>query len=81
MGDVFSVVAGADQAHPYLRPPSEKERLLERLHSSETVRKQFDSMKVQAAQGKFVEAALVFALEGDRKSFEVGPRAFAPGAP
>src|ERR1051325_1235634 len=39
---------GSGASAPISDAPSEKQRLLERLRSSETVRKQFDSMKVQA---------------------------------
>jgi hypothetical protein len=60
--------AAPAHSHPYLMPPAEKERLLERLRSSETARKQFEAMKVRASQGKFADAALVFALEGNQKS-------------
>jgi hypothetical protein len=48
-------------------PPAEKERLLERLRSSPTSRNQFEPIKARANQGKFADAALVFALEGEQK--------------
>ncbi len=55
-------------------PPAEKERLLERVRSTETVRKQYEAIKARAHDGKFAEAALVFALDGDQKSFETARR-------
>src|SRR5262245_31715602 len=57
--------------HPYLMPPAEKQRLLERLRSNEAARRQFDTIKSRANQGKFVDAALVFALEGDQKPADI----------
>lgn len=56
--------------HPYLMPPAEKQRLLERLRTNETARRQFEIIKARANQGGFVDAALVFALEGDHKLAE-----------
>jgi hypothetical protein len=57
--------------HPYLLPSAEKRRLLERLGSNEAVRRQFETIKTRARQGKFADAALVFALEGNEKSADI----------
>src|SRR5437879_12366327 len=65
------LAAAPAHAHPYLMPPAEKQRLLERLRSNESARRQFEAMKEASNQGKFVDAALVFALEADEKSAEV----------
>ncbi len=59
------------RVHPYLMPPAEKQRLLERLRSSESAREQFEAIKTRANQGNFVDAALVFALEGNQKSADI----------
>src|SRR5215216_6100764 len=58
-------VAAPAPDHPYLIPPAEKQRLLERLRSNEAARRQFETIKTRANQGKFVDAALLFALEGN----------------
>src|SRR5262245_5391869 len=65
------LAAAPAHPHPYLMPPAEKQRLLERLRSNESVRKQFEAMKARASEGKFADAAIVFALEGDRKFAEI----------
>ena len=70
LANLFPLVGAPAHPHPYLMPPVEKERLLERLRSSETVRKQFEMIKGRAKEGKLTDAALVFALEGDRRSAE-----------
>ena len=62
------LAAAPAHPHPYLMPPAEKQRLLERLRSSETARKEYEAIKARANQGKFADAALVFALEGGQKS-------------
>ena len=62
------VVAAPAHGHPYLMPPAEKQRLLDHLRSNKAARKQFEAMKTRAEQGKFVDAALVFALEGNQKT-------------
>ena len=62
-----SLAVAPARAHPHVMPPAEKQRLLERLRSNESARKQFEAMKAAANQGKSVEAALVFALEGNHK--------------
>src|SRR6185503_8756462 len=65
-----AVVAPA-HGHPYLMPPAEKQRLLEQIRSNKEARKQFEAMQSRAEQGKFVDAALVFALEGNQKAVDV----------
>jgi len=62
------LAAAPAHPHPYLIPPAEKQRLLERLRSSEAVREQYEAIKARANQGKFTDAALVFALEGRQVS-------------
>ena len=62
------LAAAPAHPHPYLMPPAEKQRLLERLRSSETARQQIEAIKARANQGKFADAALVFALEGGQES-------------
>jgi hypothetical protein len=64
-------VAVPAHEHPYLMPPAEKQRLLERVRSNEGARGQFDTIKTRANQGRFVDAALVFALEGNQKSADI----------
>ena len=61
------LVAAPAHPHPYLMPPAEKQRLLERLRSSEAARTQYEAIKARADQGQFTDAALVFALEGGQK--------------
>jgi len=56
--------AAPSHPHPYLMPHAEKQRLLERIRTSEIARKQYEEIKARADQGKFDDAALVFALEG-----------------
>ncbi|MDQ1317018.1 MAG: hypothetical protein QG588_667, partial [Candidatus Poribacteria bacterium] len=53
--------------HPYLMPPDEKQRLLDRINISEAFSNQYSKIKECADQGKFSDAALVFALEGGEK--------------
>src|SRR5436190_17217128 len=65
------VVAAPAHGHPYLMPPAAKQRLVDHLRSNEAARKQFEAMKTRAEQGKVVEAALVFGLEGKQKAAEV----------
>ena len=65
------LAAAPAHAHPYLMPPAEKQRLLERLRSNESARRQFEAMKEAANKGNFADAALVFALEADQKSADV----------
>jgi hypothetical protein len=65
------LAAAPAHPHPYLMPPAEKQRLLERLRSNESARKQFEAMKAKASQEKFADAAVVFALEGDPKFSEM----------
>lgn len=60
-----SLHAAPGHPHPYLMPPAEKRRLLERIRTSETACRQYEEIKVRAGQGKPGDAALVFALEGD----------------
>jgi len=62
------LAAAPAHPHPYLMPPAEKERLLERVRSSDPARKQFEAIKARAKEGTFGDAALVFALEGDQKA-------------
>ncbi len=54
-----------------LMQPAEKQRLLERLRSNESARRQSEAMKEAANKGKFADAALVFALEADQKPADV----------
>src|SRR5262245_24620445 len=61
----------AAPAHPHLVPSAEKDRLLERLRTSAAARKQYESIKARANQGKFAEAALVFGLEGEQKFADI----------
>jgi heparinase II/III-like protein len=52
-------------------PPAEKQRLLDHLRSNKAAHRQFEAMKTRAEQGKFVDAALEFALEGNQKAADV----------
>jgi hypothetical protein len=61
------LAAAPPHPHPYLLPPAEKQRLLERIGKHEIARKQYQEIKVRADRGQPGDAALVFALEGDRK--------------
>src|SRR6266498_3328787 len=54
-----------------LMQPAEKQRLLERLRSNESARRQSEAMKEAANKGKCADAALVFALEADQKPADV----------
>jgi hypothetical protein len=73
LGNLWALPLTAAPAHPhpYLMPPAEKQRLLERLRSSEDARRQFEGIKARANQGKFADAALVFALEGGQKFSDI----------
>src|SRR5438094_741834 len=57
LANLWSLHLAAAPAHPqpYLMPPVEKQRLLERLRSSESARKQFEAIKARANQGKFAD--------------------------
>ena len=59
--------AAPGHPHPYLMPPAEKQRLLQRIKTNEIAREQYEQIKARANQGKFGDAALVFALEGGEK--------------
>src|SRR5262245_34019469 len=63
-----NLAAAPAHPHPYLMPPAEKQRLLERLRSSAPARQQYESIKARAREGKFADAALVYALEEDENS-------------
>src|SRR5215831_14428357 len=65
------LIAAPAHDHPYLMPPGEKQRLLERLRSNEAARRQFETFKTRSNEGKFVDAAVVFAVEGNQKSADI----------
>lgn len=54
-------------SHPYLLPPSEKQRLLERISTNPIFHNQYERIKERAEVGNFSDSALVFALEGEGK--------------
>lgn len=62
------LAAAPAHPHPYLMPPAEKHRLLERVRTNDVARQQFEAMKARAEEGKFADAALVFALEGGERT-------------
>ena len=62
-----SLKAAPAHSHPYLMPPAEKQRLLQRIRTSEIAGRQYQEIKARADQGQPGDAALVFALEGDPK--------------
>src|SRR5687767_7159915 len=51
--------------HPYLMPPEERQRVVDRLRTNQNARAHFETIKTRAKEGKFADAALAFALEGD----------------
>jgi hypothetical protein len=67
LANVLSLMGAPAHPHPYLMPPAEKQRLVERIRSNESARQQFETIKTRAREGKFADAALVFALDGDPK--------------
>jgi hypothetical protein len=72
LANVLPLTGAPAHPHPYLMPPAEKQRLVDRLRSNESARRQFETIKAQAREGKFADdAALAFALEGDAKFSEV----------
>ncbi len=71
VNSVIDPGAEPSHPHPYLMPPFEKQRLLERIQKNDTFRKQFEKIKERADQGKFADSALVFALESGTKYAEI----------
>jgi len=61
------VLAAPAHPRPFLMPPAEKARLLERIRSNEAARKQYEAIKARADHGSPGDAALVYALEGGQR--------------
>jgi len=62
-----AVHAAPAHPRPFLMPPAEKRRLLERTRSNESARKQYEEIKARADGGSPGDTALVYALEGGRR--------------